>query len=977
MFQDITVLYYEYAGGKMERETKRKEENKTSVFGQLEPELRKLVGKRFKKPTPIQADVIPLALDRKNLLVISETGSGKTEACMLPVFDLWIKDKPDAISILYITPLKSLNRDLLKRILWWSNGLDFDVSVRHGDTSTYERKMQSENPPDMLISTPETLQAVLTGKIMREHLKNIRYIIIDEVHELVPSKRGLQLTIGLERLKELIKGSGGQDPQIITLSATVGSPENIVDFFSLERRKSEIVNVISTKKTDIRVECPRPDKDDAKHASDIYTSPQIAARLRRIRDLINQKESVLTFTNTREFAEILSSRIRTLDKSLAIETHHSSLSKGIRIQAEKDFRDGKIKTMVCTSSLELGIDIGKIDFVIQYQSPRQVAKFLQRIGRAGHTLSRISDGMIISGDPDDCFESSVIARHALEGKIEPTMLYRGAWDVLAHQIVGLTLEEYNIPMDKVFDIIRKAYPYRNVTKEQFFELCNLVQRLGYIWVGSKFDEGVPLRRRRKAFEYYFGNLSTIPNIKNYQVHDVVSDKPVGTLDAEFIAMHGTPGTAFIVKGQSWKILEARKNKIFVEPMSGIEAAIPAWDGELIPIPYDIAQGVGKLRKEIAEQIGEKGKGEIIGYITKNYPVDRDVAERMYSTVLKQKKWGTVPDDNTVLIEHRTDEDGAWVVIHTCWGSLVNDTIGRVLSSLLINKLGSIGLQSDAYKITIRMQEATDWKEAVDVFMYIKPEEVKPIVMKSLPNSELFTWRFIHVCQRFGIISKDANYGKGYMRKIAEVYANTPPYKEALSEIDQEKLDISKAAEILGDMKSGKIRVEQDHRLSPLSEMALNKRFELIAPERPEKEIFRIFRNRLLETKVGLVCTQCGWASINTVKNLKEHIHCPLCYAAMVSIVPSKYVIRAQELVKKKKTGKPLSDDDKRWDKLMMDNASLVIASGKNAALVLAGRGVGNKTAGRILSKMRKDEDLLREILREERNYARNRRFWKD
>jgi len=947
-----------------------------NTFGLLEPELKRLVGKRFREPTPIQKEVIPLVLQKKNLLTISETGSGKTEACLLPVFDLWLKDKPKAISIFYITPLRSLNRDLLKRILWWSKELDFDVSVRHGDTSTYERKMQSENPPDMLISTPETLQAILTGKIMREHLKNVRYVVIDEVHELVPSKRGLQLTIGLERLKEIIKNSGNPEPQIIALSATIGSPERIVDFFSLGPNH-EIVNVTKVKRTDIMVESPRPDKKDLKYASDIFTSPQVAARLRRIRELIKQRKSVLTFTNTREFAEILSSRMKTLDEKLPIETHHSSLSKGVRIHAEEGFKDGKIKTLVCTSSLELGIDIGLIDFVIQYQSPRQVAKLLQRVGRSGHTLDRVSDGVIVSGEEDDCFESAVIARYALDGRIEPTQVYGKAWDVLAHQIVGLSLEEYKIPLERAYSIIRKANPYRNLKKEEFTKVCNLMQKLGYIWVGSKFDDYVPLRRRRKAFEYYYRNLSTIPDVKNYKIHDVVSDKPVGTLDAEFVALHGNPDTSFICKGQAWRILDVREDKIYVEPMSGIEAAIPAWEGELIPIPYEVAQGVGKLRKEISDLIGKESKPRILDHLTGKYPITREVAEKLYKTVLKQKMWGMVPDDRKILVEYSTDEEGAWVIIHACWGSLVNDTIGRILSSLLISKLGSVGLQTDPYRIIVRLQSGLDCKEVLNTFRSLNPDEVESLLRLSLPNSELFIWRFIHVCQRFGIISRDAEYGKGYIKKIAEAYSNTPPYREALSEIEQEKLDMEKAKEVLNQLKSGKIKVETKPGLSPLAELAINKRFEIIAPSKPEKEIFRIFKRRLLETKVGLVCTQCGWATINTVRDLKDPIHCPLCYAGMVSVVPSRHIIEAQELVKKNKAGKRISTEDEKHLDHMLDTASLVVASGREAIFVLAGRGVGPKTAGRILAKMKKDEELLREILHAERNYAKNRRFWKD
>jgi len=534
------------------------------VFKKLEPELKKLVAKRFKTPTPIQELVIPEVLSGHNILSLSETGSGKTEACMLPIFDLWIRDNPNPMSILYITPLKSLNRDLMERMMWWANHLEMDASVRHGDTSQYERKMQAENPPDMMISTPETLQAMLTGKLMREHLKNVRYIVLDEVHELVSNKRGLQLTVGLERLKHLISSSSAKKPvpQIIALSATIGSPEKVVKFFSLDKGTiCKVLNSIKTKKAKIMVESPKPIKSDFTKAGRLHVAPETAARLRRITSLIKNRKAILAFTNTREFAEVLSSRIKALEKNIPVETHHSSLSKHIRLEAENGFKQSKIKALVCTSSLELGIDVGAIDFVIQYQSPRQVSKFLQRVGRSGHSLSKTSQGIIISGESDDSFESTVITDLAKDGWVEPTKMYGKAWDVLAHQILGLALEEYNIPAKKAYEIIKRAYPYRNLTFDEFLDTARMIQKLGFMWVNDKFSTEVVLKRKSKAFQHYYFNLSTIPDKKNYQVFDIISSKPVGSLDAEFIALHGSPGTSFICKGQAWRILDVGKSRI--------------------------------------------------------------------------------------------------------------------------------------------------------------------------------------------------------------------------------------------------------------------------------------------------------------------------------------------------------------------------------------------------------------------------------
>jgi len=435
----------------------------TNNWSMLSGKMQEKIAKRgFGSPTSVQKEGIPAILEGGNILLMAPTGLGKTETTLLPVFDLWLKSEHKPISILYITPMKSLNRDLQKRIIWWSKELDLDSSVRHGDTTQYERGMQAENPPDMLISTPEALQSMLVGKKLREHLSNVKWLIIDEVHEIVSSKRGVQLSVALERLKEVIRAADNPMPQIIGLSATVGSPTEVAAYITAGA-PCKIVDTMHVRSLRLKVEAPKPNDDDYKIAPQIFMTPQTASRVRRIHELMKEKESVLAFTNTRESAEVISSRLRAYDKELKVETHHSSLSKDFRIKAEESFKSGEIKSLVCTSSLELGIDIGSIDFIIQFMSPRQVSKLLQRLGRSGHTAKGTSDGVIISSDPDDCFESAAIAKLALEGKIEPSRLYGKSLDVLMHQIVGLSLEEYNIPMERAFGIVRRAYPFRSLT----------------------------------------------------------------------------------------------------------------------------------------------------------------------------------------------------------------------------------------------------------------------------------------------------------------------------------------------------------------------------------------------------------------------------------------------------------------------------------------------------------------------------------
>lgn len=944
-----------------------------NVFNLLDKDISKLAKDQFNFPTPVQQAVFPKILKCDNCLIISSTGSGKTLAALLPIFDKLLRNRHEAISTLYITPLRALNRNLQERLFWWASKLNLDISTRHGDTTQYERSKQADNPPDILISTPETLQAILVGKVMREHLRNIKYVIVDEIHELVGSKRGVQLSVALERLRELTKGF-----QIIGLSATVGSKQEVSKFLA-GGKGVDIVDVAGGKKIKVLVESPIYKKEYKELSENIKLPPPATARIGRIWELSKAKDSVLIFTNTRESAEVLSSRLKTLDTS--IEAHHSSLAKSVRIEAEKKFKEKQIKQLVCTSSLELGIDIGSIDFVLQFMSPRQVSKLLQRIGRSGHDLKRVSEGVIISGEADDVFESTAIAKLALEHKIEQTPIYGKSLDVLGHQIVGLSLEG-DIEFEKAYQLIKRARPFHTLTEPEFFEVCMFMDKLGYVFVNDKFSPGkTTISRKRRGWEYYYRNLSTIPDVKNCQLFDIISNQHVGSLDAEFIALHGSPGTNIICKGQSWKILELRNDRLYVEPISGIEGAIPAWEGELIPVPFEVAQTVGEMRRIVAgKTVGKETEREIIDWLKSNYPISTEAAEIILKTVKEQVDYNFVPDDKKILIEFVDTEDvednNYRLIFHTCFGSLINDTIGRVLTTLLINKIGSVGLHTDPYRIVLTLP-TFDWKEAVDVFNNINPDQLETLLELNLTNTELFRWRFLHVAKRFGIISKDADYGKAYLKKIIEVYAKTPAYKEALNEIFEEKLDIEGTKRVLDLIKKGSIQIEIKKGLSPLGKQGLEKRYEIVPTEKPTQEIFEIFKERLENTEIGLVCCQCGkWSSSYRVKHIPKAIICPLCAARLVAVVPSKYAEDARRLVKKNAENKKLTQEEKKWLNTTLDSGSLVITYGTDATKVLAGRGIGVATAKRVLAKMLNGDDLLKETLEAERQYAKNRRFWK-
>ncbi|MBI4010235.1 MAG: DEAD/DEAH box helicase [Candidatus Aenigmarchaeota archaeon] len=930
------------------------------VFETLSPQLQKIVQKKFKKPTLPQQLAIPSIAAGLNTLIIAPTGSGKTEAALLKIFDKIINDKPNPISALYVTPMRALNRDMLDRILWWAKELELEVSVRHGDTSSYERQLQVEFPPDIMITTLEQLQPMLTGKKIRELLRNVKYVILDEIHEAVDSKRGVQLTIALERIKELCG-----DFQLIMLSATVSRPEDVGEFFS-GGRVVKVIKADTEKQVEIRAINPKPNLEDNKVATKIFSSKETAARLRTIMDMIKNSRATLVFTNTRDFAEILASRIKILDKKFPAEIHHSSLSKEIRIKAEKDFKQEKLKSLIATSSLQLGIDIGAVDLVLQYMSPRQVTQLIQRVGRSGHELSKISKGVIVTTDEDDVFESAVIARKALNNELEPLVFHENSYDVLAHQLIGLTFDFGRIELEKAYSIIKRAYPYRNLKYTDFLDVCKQLERLGLVFL----DETI--RKKTRGFSYYFENLSTIPNLKQYRVFNMIDNSFVGVLDEEFIALHGEPNTTFIVKGQPWKIITVEGDKVMVEPVEDIEAAIPGWEGELIPVLYDVSQEVGRLRGLIKDMLKDKTEKETIQEIMGLYPVDENCAKDMVKLIKSQLKFGVVPDDRTVLIEDFEN----LAVIHSCFGTNVNDTLGRGIVALLTSRVGSVGLKTDPYRIMIQFQQK-NVNLIRDALFNTKPEHLQSYLEMSLSKSELFQWKFVHVAKRFGAISKWAEFGKVKMQRIIDDFVGTPIYKETLKELETEKLDVEKTIEVLKKIQNKEISVVFKPGLSPLGKIGVRHKYaEVIGPEKPELEIFELYKQRLLNTKIRLVCVNCGnWEQVIVVKDVKDNLKCKKCEARTLAVLKHQW-IGATKIIKKALRKSPLTHEERTKYERAKERAEMFLVYRRKAAMAMAGRGIGPTTAKRILGKYHKDEDdLMRDMLDAERQFIKTKRFW--
>ncbi len=892
--------------------------------------------------TELQERSIPLLMEGKNALLIAPTGVGKTEAAVMPILQSIMKEKPDRISLIYITPLRALNRDMLRRMSFFGEHLGIDVAVRHGDTSQKERTRQSKHPPDVLITTPETFQIMFTGRRLRKQLENVKWVVVDEIHELAGDERGGQLSVGLERLAAL----SGADFQRIGLSATVGNDEEVANFLGGVGRKVEIVRVDMPKGMRIFVEVPSKKKIDEKLAEELHVIEEMAPAIRRCRSLIEKHNSTLFFVNTRDNAEFMSSRLKLWDDAFPIGVHHGSLSKNVRIQMEDEFKSRTLKALICTSSLELGIDVGHADFVLQFSSPRQVGRLTQRIGRSGHGVGEVSDGSVLATDPDDFAEAIVIARKSLAGELEDLQVRENDLCVLANQIVAMGMTSGRNDIDESYEIIRRAYPFRNLQKSRFIAVLEQLSELRTIWMRED-----TFSRSRGSMDYFYENISMIPDEKTYVVIDISSRRPIGILDESYVASYAEAGTTFIMRGITWQIAEIKDDRILVERYHRL-GTIPSWIGEEIPVPFPVAMEVGKVRRTASFE----------GYNA------NDEGKKKFEEYLMSQKSSPVPTDRLITIEYAGDE----MVINACFGSKPNETLGRLVAAMVSARLGeSVGMHSDPYRIIIQLPRKINPELVEEVLRTTESDALDGFLKVVLRNSNQLRWHFLYVAKKFGAVRRGLDYRQVNVGRLMGAFEDTPLFDEALDKMIWQKMDVPTASKALKMIQSGEIDVQVCHGLSNIALAGYEKARELVAPKYADKQTLEALKKRVEKQKVVLACINCQTTFRTKVSDVPEKIKCQSCGSLMLaSIHPLDRPLL--KLLEKKKPTKA----EKREIKRLMKNASLVREKGRKAVFVLAGRGVGPDTAGRILARLHQsEEELLRDLLASEINYARTKRFW--
>ncbi len=949
-----------------------------SFFESLHPKMRELLeNEGITRPTEAQIRSFDHIISGRHTLIIAPTGIGKTEAAVIPVFERLLRnnggrEREPGFKAIYTTPLRALNRDMIARLKIWGEALGINVGLRHGDTPQTERTRQSRNPPDLLITTPETLQILFTGSRLIEHLRQVSFVVVDEIHDICPNDRGAQLSVVLERLEEISR----HDVVRIGLSATIGfdSIPEVGNFLGGMGRKVSVVNVSEEKNTTIEVVTPSMDRNAMGLAVELSCSHEEMASIVSSKDLIERYSPVLFFVNTRQTAEMLTSRIAMMKGEFPLGIHHGSLAKEVRMRMEEEFKSKKLEGLICTSSLELGIDVGFVERVIQFSSPREVTRLIQRVGRAGHGVGRTSRGTILATRNDDILESGIIARRALAGELEPIRIPRNPLAVLANQIMGACMVRGEdagvIKASKFYDAVKRSLVFSGLERKTFFRLLRELDEMYLI----RYDPDEDMfTRKRKTMKYFYDNISMIRDEKRFRVIDIASRRPVGTLDEGFVTVHLEPMVKFIVKGQAWVVVEIEGDTVIAASSDDI-GAIPSWIGEDIPVPFEVAREVGKVRYEIAEALNDPGAdvGILGERLRERYRLGEEGWERYIDYVRKQVKEHPLATDRTITMERYGDT----MVINTCLGTRTNDTLALILSSLAASRLGrGVETTTDAYRIILDIPVTYSTKEIRKNLYDIPSGDVRPLLAVMIKNSSLLKWTLLYVGKKFGAIRKDADVKTINLDYMTDSYRDALMYQETLRRVLEGYLDVEHTEKVLKEIQSGNIEVVMGNDLSPMALEGLESRMTLIKPSKADSTVLEALKARLLRYPVIFVCMHCHTTMHKLPREMpdREQLVCRNCGGTYLAMLRD-YQLELLDLVKKDRK-KLSSADKKRMDRLYA-NASLISEYRLKGVMALMGRGIGPARAARILPiPFTMEEDFLREILRAEVEYARTRRFW--
>ena len=816
---------------------KKTPSTKEEIDNILNPIVKKWFYSRFEAYSLPQLFGVMEIHSRNNVLVSAPTGATKTLTGFLSVLNELIDSSEknileDRVYCVYLSPLKALSEDIKVNLVEplkemeaiAGKNLNIRVAVRTGDTPSSERAKMLKTPPHILITTPENLAIMLSSSKFMEHLRNVEWCIVDEVHALAENKRGVHLSLSLERLNAL-----SSHMTRVGLSATIAPLEDVAQYLAGyengKPRPCKIVDVQFIKKMDLKVLSPVADLVDMEH------SVMHHAMYTLMDKMIQEHKTTLIFTNTRSATERVVHHLKEkFPKNYAenIGAHHGSLSKTLRHSLEQRLREGKLKVVVCSTSLELGIDIGYIDLVVCLGSPKSVARTLQRIGRSGHRLHDTTKGRIIVLDRDDLVECAVLLKSAVDRKIDKIHIPANALDVLAQQIDGIAIAD-KIHINELFKLVKQSYCYKDLDKKDFMEVIDYLSGKyisledRHIYAKIWYDEATGMigRRGKMGRVIYMTNIGTIPEETAVVVK--VGEQAVGTIEEAFLEKL-RPGDIFVLGGQVYQFKFSRGMVAQVSASANRPPTVPSWFSEMLPLSFDLALEIGRFRRLMSERFClNKSKEEILLFINNFLYVDQNAANSIYEYFFEQFNYATIPSHSRIVVEHTHTEMGKYVVFHSLYGRRVNDCLSRAVAFAIArteHRDVEIGINDNGFYIA--SQKPINVMKA---FKLLKSTELRKIMNMAIDKTEILKRRFRHCAMRALMILRQY---KGHTKRVgrqqvaSQILINavkriSPDFsilKEARREVLEDLMDIENTRLVLEGIEQKKIQLEEIHTSMP-------------------------------------------------------------------------------------------------------------------------------------------------------------------
>lgn len=802
--------------------------------------------KKYSNFTPAQLMAIPYIKSGRNVLISSPTGSGKTLAAFLAILDDMFRlgesnGLEDSIYVIYVSPLRALNNDMRRNLSEPIEGIltearslgielpDIRLAVRTSDTLPYEKQKMLKKPPHILITTPESLAIALSAPRFRALMSSVKWVVIDEVHELASSKRGAHLSLSLERLEELISRSF----QRIGLSATISPLDEVAKFLvgydsDGSLRDCVVIDARFVKPMEVKVVCP---KVDIVRASAEELNNAIYDVLT---DVVRSHRTTLVFTNTRSATERVVFKLKKIFEKDGvvdadeIEAHHSSLSRDVRLEVEEKLKKGGLRCVVSSTSLELGIDIGYIDAVVLLSSPKSVTRLIQRVGRSGHNVRDVSKGYLIAVDRDDLVEVTVLGKLAIERRLDNVKIPKKPLDILAQHLVGMSLER-RWRVDEAYKVIRRSYNYSELTIDELVKVLRYLagrfeEELEGLNIYAKiwFDEfeGVFGRKRGSRMIYYL-NVGAIPDEAKVRVF-LDTGKYVGDLEEGFVE-YLEPGDIFVLGGRTYEFLRSEGMRVIVRRVEGVRPTVPSWFSEMLPLSFDSALKVAEFRGYVRDLIIRYGVDGAINKLVSVYGVDYDVGKYIVDYVYEEFKYlGLIPDNKLYVIEVWEDLDSRSIniIFHYLLGRRVNDALSRAYASVISDLLDvnvRVTVTDNGFMLTIPKNPEFNTSVVKELVSSVRSDNIVSILKKSLRNSELLKRRFRHCAERaLALLRRYKGVDTSISRrqvssetllKVASRLDGYPILDEAYREVLEDYMDVENAKKVLKFIEDGLVSVE--------------------------------------------------------------------------------------------------------------------------------------------------------------------------